>query len=188
LLNQIRKSLAPFIDRMGVIFAKTRVTPNGWSFIGLFFAVLSGLAFSSLIGNWTFAGILLLISGFFDVVDGAVARATGLISLRGNFIDSNFDRVSEIAVYAGIINGEIGEPILILGALSSSMLVSYIRAKAELFSIKLSGVGVGERAERLFLLAFLSILGYPLIGVIIVFIISLFTIIQRFLHVIKELE
>ena len=176
------------IDRIGSTFAKTGISPTGWSVVGLLFAALSGIAFSSLWSNWIWGGILLLVSGFFDIVDGSVARVTETISKRGAFLDSNFDRIAEIMVYGGLISGAIGEPLVVFAALASSIMVSYVRAKGESLNVNVSGIGIGERAERIIILAISSILGFPYYGVILIVVLASLTFIQRFIYTIKKLD
>ncbi|MGD0013026.1 MAG: hypothetical protein ABSD56_01170, partial [Bryobacteraceae bacterium] len=75
----------------------------------------------------------------------------------GAFLDSTLDRVAEVAIFLGILAGGLAPPMLVLSALSLSFLVSYTRAKGDALGIRLSGVGIGERSERLLILAIASI-------------------------------
>jgi len=188
LLNKIREIIVPIIDRIGSTFAKIGISPTGWSVIGLIFAALSGIAYSGLWGDWVLGGVLLLVSGFFDIVDGSVARVTQTISNRGAFLDSNFDRIAEILVYGGLVSGAIGEPLVVFAALASSIMVSYTRAKGESLNVNVSGIGIGERAERILILAVLSIMGFPYYGIILIVVFASLTFIQRFIYIIKKLE
>jgi archaetidylinositol phosphate synthase len=187
LLNRIREAFSPFIDKGGTFFAKTGISPAGWSIVSLFLSVLSGMAYAGVFGSWMLGGLFLLGSGFFDIVDGAVARATGTMSRRGAFIDSSFDRIAEVMVYGGIVIGGIGEPSIIFAALASSMLVSYTRARGESLNVKLSGIGIGERAERIFILALSSIAGYPYYGVVLVFAVASITFLHRLIYTVRVL-
>ena len=135
-------------------------------------------------------GIVLLISGFFDIVDGAVARVTKSSSRKGSFLDSSLDKLSEVAVFLGLAIGDLAEPLLCMIALSLSLIVSYIRARAESLGIELKGIGIGERAERLLILAIIGII--PISGamqwaVVIVSIIAGITIVQRMVATYKKL-
>ena len=76
-------------------------------------------------------GIILLVSGFFDIVDGQVARYTNKISKTGGFLDSVFDKIAEVAIFFGILIGGYAEPYLVFLAITLSLLVSYVRAKAD---------------------------------------------------------
>lgn len=135
-------------------------------------------------------GIVLLISGFFDIVDGTVARVTKSSSRKGSFLDSSLDKLSEVAVYLGLAIGDLAEPLLCMIALSLSLIVSYIRARAESLGIELKGIGIGERAERLLILAIIGMI--PISGamqwaVVIVSIIAFITIVQRMVATYKKL-
>jgi len=188
LLNNIRESITPLIDRIGLIFSKTGISPTGWSIVGLFFALFSGIAFSRIWLDVFWGGFFLLVSGFFDIVDGSVARVTNKITKRGAFLDSVFDRVSEILVYGGLMIGGIGEPVIIFAAIASSLMVSYTRTKGESLNVNVSGIGIGERAERIFILAILSIMGYPYYGVSIILILATLTFLQRLIFISKKLS
>jgi len=188
LLNRIRKSIEPILNKVASVLVLTNISPTGFSIISLFFAVLSGLAYSGVLGGWVIGGILILISGFFDIIDGTVARLTKSVSLYGSFIDSNFDRISEVIIYGGILLSKIGDPLVIFSTLSLSLMVSYARAKGESLNIKLSGIGIGERAERLIILAITSIIGYPYFGIIIILILTTVTYIQRMVFTLTELR
>jgi archaetidylinositol phosphate synthase len=189
LLNKVRDAVTPFLNKAGGALAKTGISATGWSFFSLIVAALSGAAYAGLMGadGWVLGGLLLLGSGFFDIVDGAVARATRSVSKRGAFIDSNFDRIAEVLVYGGILAGGIGQPIIVFAALSTSILVSYSRARGESLNVKLSGIGIGERAERIFILALTSITGYPYYGVILVLAVAAITFLHRLIYTIKAL-
>ena len=99
-----------------------------------------------------------MISGFCDVIDGSVARFTNQITKRGAFLDSSFDKIAEIIVFAGIAYGGLADPFLCLVGLGMSLLVGYTRARAESLGIKLRGVGIAERAERILLIALIGMI------------------------------
>lgn len=133
---------------------------------------------------------MLLISGFFDIVDGSVARVLKKTTTRGAFLDSNFDKISEALIFIGIAIGGLANPILAMIALATSILVSYLRARAESLGIELKGIGIGERAERLLVLAICGLI--PISesiqwGVVIIIIISAISFVQRFMYVIKRI-
>ncbi|MFN2434732.1 MAG: CDP-alcohol phosphatidyltransferase family protein [Nitrososphaeraceae archaeon] len=131
-----------------------------------------------------------MISGFFDIVDGSVARVMKKSTTKGAFLDSNFDKISEALIFIAIAIGGLSNPILAMIALSTSILVSYLRARAESLDIDLKGVGIGERAERLLILSicgFIPISGSIQWGVIIIILISGFSFLQRFRYVLKRI-
>jgi len=189
LLNNLRDSLQPHLEKIGSSFASTGISPNGWSCIGLTFAFASAfiygwnIEFSLIIG-----GILLLVAGFFDIVDGQVARVSQKITKSGGFLDSVFDKIAEIAVFFGILVGGFAEPYLVFLAIILSLLVSYTRSRAESLGVKLQGIGIGERAERLLVIAIIGIAGFMEYAVIIVIIIAGITFIQRIVVTTKALR
>lgn len=199
MLNRFREKLIPITTLIGNNFGSLGLSPTFWSMIGFAFAILSSIFFGLTnflnqqgieFPSQIFASILLLISGFFDIVDGSVARVMKKSTTKGAFLDSNFDKVSEALIFIGIAIGGLSNPILAMIALSISILVSYLRAKAESLGIELKGVGIGERAERLLIL---SICGFIPIsesiqwGVIIIILISGFSFLQRFRYVLKRI-
>ena len=109
----------------------------------------------------TFLGSLfLLLAGFFDVVDGAVARVTKRTSALGGYLDSVLDKVSEIIIFVGILIGSFTNPVLVLVALSLSLLVSYTRARGEGLGVDLKGKGIAERAERILIIVILGFIPF----------------------------
>ena len=189
LLNNLRDSLQPHLEKIGSIFASTGISPNGWSCIGLAFAFASAFIYGM---NMEFAliigGVVLLIAGFFDIVDGQVARVSQKITKTGGFLDSVFDKIAEVAIFLGILVGGFAEPYLVFLAIALSLLVSYTRSRAESLGIKLQGVGIGERAERLLVIAIIGIIGFMEYAVIIVIIIAGITFIQRIIVTAKALN
>ncbi|MDG6997781.1 MAG: CDP-alcohol phosphatidyltransferase family protein [Nitrososphaerota archaeon] len=187
-LNRIRNSIKPLVDSIGRSFESTRLSPNFWTSFGFLVSVIAGLFYALKPDQPYLAGLLILLSGFFDVVDGAVARIANKISKAGSFNDSTLDRLAEVAIYAGILYGGYTSPLLILLALSFSLLVSYTRAKGDSLGVALSGIGIGERAERLIVLVIFSLLGFVNFGVIVVLVIAAFTFLQRYLVIIRKLK
>ena len=199
MLNRFREKITPITTRIGNNFGSLGLSPTFWSMIGFAFAILSSIFFGltnflnqqGLEFPWqVIASIMLLISGFFDIVDGSVARVMKKTTTRGAFLDSNFDKVSEALIFMAIALGGLSNPILAMIALSTSILVSYLRARAESLGIELKGIGVGERAERLLILAICGLIpisGSIQWGVIIIILISAFSFIQRFMYVLKRI-
>ena len=180
LLNNLRDSLKPYLQKIGQVFASTGISPNVWTGIGLIFAFVSSIVYGiSFEYSLILGGIILLISGFFDIVDGQVARYTNKITKSGGFLDSVFDKIAEVSIFFGILIGGYAEPYLVFLAITLSLLVSYTRAIADTAKIKLQGVGIGERAERLLVIAIIGMIGFMEIAIIIVIIIAAITLIQR---------
>jgi archaetidylinositol phosphate synthase len=135
--------------------------------------------------------ILLIVSGFFDIVDGSVARYANQSTKKGAFIDSVYDKFAEIFLFIGISLGGLANPILCLVAASMSLMVSYSRARAESLGIELKGIGVGERAERLLVIAVAGFIPNPNsieIATLIVAVLSAITSLQRILHIVRKLR
>ena len=189
MLNNLRGTLRPALEKVGKGFAATGLSPNFWTVVGLVIALSSavvygmGIEFGLIIG-----GVLLLVSGFFDMVDGQVARVTGKTSKKGEYLDSMFDKISEVAIFLGILVGGYAEPYVVLLAITLSLLVSYARAKSDLINIKLQGIGIGERAERLLIIAIIGIIGFMDYAVTIVIIIAGITLIQRMIFTTKNIK
>ena len=189
MLNNFRESLRPTLEKIGSGFASTGLSPNFWTSVGLVFAFISAMIYGL---NFEYAfiigGIALLVSGFFDIVDGQVARITKKTSKKGAFIDSVFDKIAEVAIFLGILIGGFAEPYLVFLAITMSLLVSYSRARAESLGIKLQGIGIGERAERLLVIAIIGMIGFMEWAVVIVIIIAAITFIQRIIVTSKSIE
>jgi phosphatidylglycerophosphate synthase len=133
--------------------------PNVYTTLGCLVWIAAGVAF--FFGRIQLGGALVLLGGYVDTIDGYVARERGLTSEFGSFYDSVLDRVSEVAVFVGLMSlysgtgpRTIGEPwmIYVIGlALGGSLMVSYARAKAEAQGFSCT-VGIMQRMERILLL------------------------------------
>lgn len=189
MLNHLRDRMQPLLEKIGHAFASTGLSANHWSAIGLAVAFAAAVAYGSTFQYaFLLGGILLLVSGFFDIVDGQVARATKTTSRRGSFLDSTFDRIAEVAIFAGLGSGGLVAPELALLGIGLSLLVSYVNAKAESLGLSLRGVGIGERAERLLIIAIVGMIpGMMEWAVLAVIVISAITVGQRVRHVYKKL-
>ncbi len=180
MLNNLRDRLRPVLEGIGKSFAATGVPPNAWTCLGLALAAASAAAYGLAMElALVVGGALLLASGFFDVVDGQVARVTGRASKRGGYLDSMSDKIAEVAVFLGILVGGYAEPYAVFLAITLSLLASYARAKSDAIGIGLQGVGIGERAERLLVVAVLGMAGLMEYAVIAVAAIAAATLAQR---------
>ncbi|MEM3143715.1 MAG: CDP-alcohol phosphatidyltransferase family protein [Candidatus Nitrosotenuis sp.] len=192
MLNNLRESLKPYLEKIGRGFASTGLSPNFWTCIGLAFAFVAAAAYGlneHIQYAAIFGGILLLLSGFFDIVDGQVARFTQKTSKKGGFLDSMFDKVAEVAIFLGLLIGNFADPIMIFLAITMSLLVSYSRSRAESLGIKLQGIGIGERAERLLVIAMLGMVpGLMPYAIAIVVIIAGVTFVQRVIITSKNIK
>lgn len=134
-------------------------------------------------GKWRWAGLLVLIGGMFDVLDGAVARINGKATSFGVFFDSVMDRFSDFLLFIAFVfyyatKGDIDNMLLSLFSMMGSIMVPFCRARAEVF---LSSCKVGwlERPERIILISIALFSGWvvPILWVILVF--SFITVLQR---------
>ncbi|MFA7248948.1 MAG: CDP-alcohol phosphatidyltransferase family protein [Dehalococcoidia bacterium] len=134
-------------------------------------------------GSLLAAGVVVLLASALDMLDGALARATGSASRFGAMYDSTLDRLSEAAVLFGIAwyaidTGSREQAMLAFASVVGSLMVSYVRARAEGLNLQLRD-GIFTRAERVVLTAAMLITGYLRWGLWILAIMSLFTAFQR---------
>jgi CDP-diacylglycerol--glycerol-3-phosphate 3-phosphatidyltransferase len=169
-LETSRKSLGSRVALPIVqLLAKASLTPNAVTVIG--FVISLGAAALIFTRHFLAAGIVVLVAGVFDLLDGALARLTGRTSRFGAVLDSTLDRVSEAALLLGLVyvfarEGEVWWCLLAGFAIVGSLLVSYIRARME--GLGLEGKeGWFTRPERVVLLALgllLAQFDYVLVG------------------------
>lgn len=205
MLTKLKKQIQQMLTSQATAAHKIGLTPNKISTIGFILALASAVSFAltSAQNSWwlLLAVVFLLASGFCDTLDGIVARTFGQTTVFGGFYDSVLDRYADAAVYAAIIVAGLSNPawgalwgsVWGLAALSGSLLVSYTRARAEAVGIKMESVGLAERAERMLILAGVSIIGYfwlPAIGygIAVLAVLANFTVIQRAVYVYKTLK
>jgi CDP-diacylglycerol--glycerol-3-phosphate 3-phosphatidyltransferase len=165
------------------------LTPNMITVIGVL--LNAGVAAIIATGHLRVGGVLLLFASAFDMLDGAVARATGKISPFGGFFDSTLDRYSESIVYVGVLiylldrDDATTGAILTLVATSGALLVSYARARAEAAGYKAS-VGILARTERVIVLSAGLILARPIWALWPLAILTHATAIWRVVHVWRQ--
>ena len=202
-LAEGRKAVADyFTQSVARLLAKTPVAPNTITWLG--FLVSIGAAVLIITGNLFAAGFVVLVAGFFDILDGALARQTNRTTQFGAVLDSTLDRLGEAVQLLGIlvlfllieeqsalfalISREWA--VLLVGvALLGSLLVSYIRARAEAMGLNCQ-VGLFTRTERVIVLALgllLSKIEYALIiALFIIVVFSFITVCQRLFYVWRQ--
>ena len=139
------------------------MSPSTFNLLGVALGVTAGFCFGS--GDLNSAGWLVLLSGAVDVLDGRIARAQGLASPRGAFLDSTLDRFSEVGAFVGLAvfyHDSIALTIVIASGMGGSLLVSYTRARGEGLGV-VCKAGVMQRAERILLIGLGGILD-PILG------------------------
>ena len=189
MLDRLRSRLQSSLASVGRQFARVEGSPTAWTMVGLAVSLAAAAAYStSGYGGQALGGALVLVAGWFDIVDGAVARVTGRTSKRGAFLDSTLDRVAEVALFGGVLLGGYAPPTIVLLALAFSLLVSYARAKGDALGVALSGVGIGERSERLLMLAVSSLAGLVEWGVTLVLVAALYTFLERTYRAMRALR
>jgi len=165
--------------------ASTGITPNQITVIGFAFSLLAAWFFYSALPFW--GGLLILVTGFFDVLDGAVAKVSGKVTKFGGVLDSTLDRYSDMAIIGSIILGGLCDPLWGILAMIGSFIVSYVRARGEVEGVWMAGVGIMERAERLIVLTVAALIGYTWAGIILLAILANLTALQRLYHIRKKL-
>jgi CDP-diacylglycerol--glycerol-3-phosphate 3-phosphatidyltransferase len=160
----VERGLVRVLNPIIEYLVRRRVHPNALSTIGFLITMSSAFAFGY--NHIRTAGFLILLGGIFDIFDGRVARATGLASTFGAFYDSTLDRISEIAVYVGLLSlyntyhpqlGDVGTVYAVVLAMAGSLMISYTRARAEGLGLDCK-VGFMQRGERVIMIGFASLL------------------------------
>lgn len=130
-----------------------RLTANAITALGAVIALLAGGL--AAVGEWGWAAVLLVFGSWCDLIDGEIARATRTQGKAGAFLDSNLDRLSEIALFAGLAASfpERRASIWAVAALAASLMVSYARARGEGLGVECPNFGM-ERPHRVVLLMF----------------------------------
>ena len=189
MLNKLRPQFQRLINPLA---GRISLHPNILTVIGLLVSLFAAYAFAR--GNLLAGGLLILLSGFFDVIDGAVARNNNTKSKFGGFLDSTSDRFADAFIIIGVIYGGFVNWFWGMLALLASLTVSYVRARAEVEGIKCD-VGIAERAERLFIImggAFLGYFTHPQfvmsMAILLIIILGFVTVLQRIYHSWKELK
>lgn len=162
-----------------------KITPNLITLVGFGVAAYSAYLLSD--GHLLIGGIVMLIGAAMDMFDGTVARLSGKDSVFGAFFDSVMDRLGEAAVLFGLAvfyvrDGHDLGAYLAFGALTASMMISYLRARAEGLSIP-GDVGLLGRPERVVVLGVALLVGYPIYALGIIAGVGSLTVVQRGWHV-----
>jgi CDP-diacylglycerol--glycerol-3-phosphate 3-phosphatidyltransferase len=137
------------------VLVRWRVTPNALTFASFVVACASGACFA--LGNFGAGGWLYLLTGILDILDGRIARATGMVTKGGAFFDSVMDRYAELVVFGGLALFYRGSWALYVALIATigSIMVSYTRARGEALGVEVN-IGTMQRPERLFYLGVIS--------------------------------
>ncbi|MDP2949283.1 MAG: CDP-alcohol phosphatidyltransferase family protein [Chloroflexota bacterium] len=179
--TNLRRIIKPVTDPIVFLLAKAHVSPNALTLVG----VLGSAGAAALLarGEFLAGGIVVLAAGALDVLDGALARATGQVTRFGAVFDAVMDRVSEAAVLFGLLYYYSGrdarqEVLLIFAALAGSLLVSYVKARGEALGLEIRE-GIFTRVERVIIIGGGSIIGQVRIALWILAVLANLTALQR---------
>ena len=196
-LDNYRPHVSGIVTPVARFCIKLHLTPNACTIIAFIAAVAAGVVFYK---SWVLIGVLfVMLNGFFDAIDGAIAREMNIASPRGDFLDHVLDRYADIFIVCGIFWGDLCPWYIGVFALTGVLMSSYLGTQAQAVGAGRFYGGVLGRADRLVLLMAggiiayfvpagvygLSILGWALL---IFGVLGHFTAAQRFVHVWKELK
>jgi len=193
-LAEFRKIAARRItEPLKTVLIKSRLKPNTLTWLALAISIIAAGTIAT--NHLLIGGFLVLLSGLFDILDGALARSTNQATRFGALLDSTFDRISDAVLLLGLLvlylmSGDIIEMVLIFLALVSSFLTSYVRARAEGLGINCP-VGLFTRAERVIILALGLLLSQLyefsiFIALLLMVVLGFVTVGQRLIYVWKQ--
>ena len=188
LTDQARRRFKVILDSIGRLLNKTGLTPNTITLVGLIGNTIGALFLAQ--GQMTLGGIIVLLMGPIDALDGTMARLRGEPTEFGGFVDSVSDRYSELVIFGGLIYyySQQGDPlptILAYAAAAGSVLVSYTRARALSLGIE-TKVGILTRFERYLVLSPCLVLNIPMVALWILAVLANVTALQRIWDVRKK--
>jgi CDP-diacylglycerol--glycerol-3-phosphate 3-phosphatidyltransferase len=171
-------------------FKNLGFSPNTLTIIGLLGNILAAILIY--MDQLVAGGIVVMLSGSLDALDGALARNLDLSSSFGAFLDSVSDRYAEVFIFSGIlgnflVEGDHLRVLLVFTALSGSILVSYTRARAESLGADCK-VGIMTRTERYIAIIIMLLANQLIIGLLVISILSHLTAIHRILETRKQLR
>jgi CDP-diacylglycerol--glycerol-3-phosphate 3-phosphatidyltransferase len=179
-----------------VLLTKLKIHPNTFTVWGFIITTLA--SYFLIIGQVTFGGILILLGGICDIIDGKLARETGKVSRFGALFDSTVDRYSEVVMFFGVAAYYVRiddylTSVAVFIALGGSMMVSYVRSRAEGLGFECN-VGLMQRPERVVFIGIGAIVGTAFnttalkLAIWIVALLANITAIQRIIHIYKADE
>lgn len=192
-LQEFRRKAASVLTRPLVpLVHKLKLTPDAMTLTGLALNLAAAVVIA--FGHLLIGGIVFLLAGLFDLLDGALARYMEKVTMFGALFDSTVDRITEGAIFLSFIfiTGSGVWPfnvtwqlLLIFLAMIGSFMTSYIRARAEALNIDCT-VGLFTRVERVIILASGLLLNQVFVALAIVVVLSFVTAGQRFVHVWRQ--
>ncbi len=188
-LAELRGSAARWISKLLMpILSKCRIKPNTLTWLGLAINIIAATVIAT--NHLLAGGLLVLLAGLLDILDGALARSTKQSTRFGALLDSTFDRLSEAVLLLGILalyleSGNTIAITVIFLALIASFLTSYVRARAEGLGLECH-VGLFTRTERVIILALGLLFNQILIALLILVVLALVTVGQRLIYLRQE--
>jgi CDP-diacylglycerol--glycerol-3-phosphate 3-phosphatidyltransferase len=184
---QLRRCFLPLLAALRWL----KITPNQVTIAGTVLNLAAGALVIAEPDHLYWAGIVFVVAGLMDMLDGALARMSQKVTPFGAFLDSTLDRVSEGVILSAIayllaVQGREIDVALVVLALLGSVLVSYTRARAESLGVECK-VGLMSRPERVILIAvglFFDVLPYV---IYIMLALTVFTVVQRVVHTYRQL-
>ncbi len=175
-------------DPIGAFLNRLGLMPNTMTILGVAGNIIGAYFLSQ--GHMTMGGIIILMMGPVDALDGTMARLRGMAGQFGAFVDSVSDRYSELFIFAGLVYYYVSEgnslmTLVVYAASAGSVLVSYIRSRGQSLGWD-TKVGVLTRLERYLVLAPTLILNVPAVGLWIIAILANFTAFQRIIDVRRQ--
>jgi len=188
--NKIGHRLDPYLYYVLKLFSGEHGNPNLFTLLGFFATLAASLLIIR--GFWSLAGLAIILSGFFDLFDGVVARKFGKVTALGSFLDSVLDRYSDLLLLLALLifylrKGDPGLVILTSFVSMGTVLIPYVRAKAESLQVPCN-IGLMERAERIILLSIGTLFQWmePILWILVI--LTHFTVLQRIYYVWKKLH
>ena len=183
--DRLRLIFKGILDPTGTFLNRLGLTPNAITLLGLAGTTVGAYLISQ--GKMTTGGIVLLLSVLVDALDGTMARLRGESSDFGGFVDSVSDRYAELITFGGLLYFFLSQEdypgvMVTFAAASGSLLVSYIKARAEGLGF-IAKVGILTRVERYIVLIPSLIFDQPFLAVILIAVLGNVTALQRIIHV-----
>ena len=186
--DRLRKKFKNILDPIGSFFNRLGLMPNTMTILGLLGNTIGAILLAQ--GYMLYGGIIILLMGPVDALDGTMARLRGMAGQFGAFVDSVTDRYSELVIFGGLLfyyakQGDTLGSILVFAAAAGSVLVSYVRARGQSLGWD-TKIGILTRVERYLVLAPLLIVNLPLVGLAIIAVLANITAIQRIIDVRRQ--
>jgi len=188
LTDQARVAFKRILDPLATLLNRLGLMPNTVTILGLLGNVIGAYLIAR--GYLTVGGIVVLLMGPVDALDGTMARLRGMAGKFGAFVDSVTDRYSELVIFAGLLyyfvqQGNQIAILLVFASAAGSVLVSYIRSRGQSLGWD-TKVGILTRMERYLVLAPAIILTYPVVGLWIIAVFSNLTALQRIIDIRRQ--